>query len=361
MRVDRLVYPLIAFSVFASSCRRAPIGREKPEPGATGAPSARSAPVASAEQAAGPALDPELTNYAYPFPVRRFEFRSQNQQLQMTYMDVAAARPNGRAVLLLHGKNFAAAYWERTIRVLTERGFRVLAPDQIGFGKSSKPEHYQFSFHALASATRALLQSAELQKVSVVGHSMGGMLAVRFALMYPESTEALILVNPIGLEDVKTVTSYRNLDELYADELAATPESLREYQRTSYFGGNWQPEYERGLQVPLGWLRHPEYRRVAWCAALTTDMIFTQPVVYEFPNLRMRTLLVIGQRDRTAVGKRWAPPALREQLGNYPQLGERARQQIPGAELVKIPNAGHLPQVEAFDAYRAALVGFLER
>ena len=361
MRPHRFAHALIAFSLFASGCRRAPIAREKPEPGANAASRARLAPGASAEPTADPALDPELTNYAYPFPVRRFEFRSQNQQLQMTYMDVPSARPNGRTVLLLHGKNFTAAYWERTIRVLNERGFRVIAPDQIGFGKSSKPEHYQFSFHALASATRALLQSAELQKVSVVGHSMGGMLAVRFALMYPESTEALILVNPIGLEDVKTVTSYRNLDELYADELAATPESLREYQRTSYFGGNWQPEYERGLQVPLGWLRHPEYRRVAWCAALTTDMIFTQPVVYEFPNLRMRTLLVIGQRDRTAVGKRWAPPALREQLGNYPQLGERARQQIPGAELVKIPNAGHLPQVEAFDAYRAALVGFLER
>ena len=133
--------------------------------------------------------------------------------------------------MLLHGKNFPASYWEPTIRFLTARGYRVIAPDQIGFGKSSKPAHYQYSFQQLASNTDAVLDAAGVTKVSVVGHSMGGMLATRFALMYPERVEKLVLVNPIGLEDWKTVVPYHSVDQWYEQEKKATPESVREYQR----------------------------------------------------------------------------------------------------------------------------------
>ena len=131
------------------------------------------------------------------------------------------AAPNGRTVLLLHGKNFSAAYWEPTIRALLGQGFRVMAPDQIGFGKSSKPAAYQFTLHALARNTRALLDAVKIEKASVIGHSMGGMLAARFALLYPETVEKLVLVNPIGLEDWKTVVPYKSVEELYASELKA--------------------------------------------------------------------------------------------------------------------------------------------
>ena len=132
-------------------------------------------------------------------------------------------------------------------------------------------------------------------------------------------------------------------------ELSATPESIREYQKTSYYGGAWKPEYERLIEANAGWTRHPEYPRVAWCSALTYDMIFTQPVVYELPRLRVPTLLIIGLRDRTALGRAWAPKEVAATLGDYTTLGKKAAQAIPGARLVEIPGVGHLPQVESFD------------
>lgn len=134
-------------------------------------------------RAATPALDPELTNYQYPFPVQFFETDTQGHKLRMAYMDVAADKPNGNTVVLLHGKNFSGAYWAPTIKALTAVGYRVIAPDQIGFGKSSKPASYQFSFQALATNTRNLLISLGIEKLVLVGHSMGGMLATRMALM----------------------------------------------------------------------------------------------------------------------------------------------------------------------------------
>ena len=98
-----------------------------------------------------------LEEVRYPFPVEVFGFESQRETLEMAYMDVAPEKPNGRIVLLLHGKNFNGYYWESTVRVLTAAGYRVVVPDQIGFGKSSKPRHYQFSFQQLAINTCALL------------------------------------------------------------------------------------------------------------------------------------------------------------------------------------------------------------
>ncbi|HET7503529.1 MAG TPA: alpha/beta hydrolase [Kofleriaceae bacterium] len=316
-------------------------------------------PQSPAAAAADPRFDAELSGYPYPFPVKILEIASQQQTVKMAYMDVAAPAPGGHTVVLLHGKNFTAAYWEPTIRFLTARGYRVIAPDQIGFGKSSKPAQYQYSFQQLASNTSAVLDAAGVTRVSVIGHSMGGMLATRFALMYPERVEKLVLVNPIGLEDWKAVVPYRSIDQWYEQEKKATAESVREYQRTSYYGGTWKPEYERLIEISVGMIKHPDYPKVAWASALLYDMIYTQPVVHEFPLLKVPTLLVIGQRDRTALGRAWAPKEAAARLGDYPALGKKAAAAIPGATLVEIPGVGHVPQVEAFEAYSQALARFL--
>lgn len=303
--------------------------------------------------------DPELSNFAYPFPVNYFEVKSQRQALKMAYMDVVPRTANGQVVVLFHGKNFGSFYWEPTIRALNEVGFRVLALDQIGFGKSAKPQSYQFSFQELASNTLALLKSLNISSANIVGHSMGGMLAVRFALMNAKFTTKLVLINPLGLEDWKTKVPSRTIDDFYSDEMKATAESVRGYQKVSYYDGQWKPEYEALIQAQIGWIHHPDYSQVAWDAALTSEMILTQPVIYEFPLLQAPTLLIIGQRDRTAIGKTWASKDVSANLGNYPVLGRAAAQAIPHSQLVEIEGAGHVPQIEKFPEYKTALLNFL--
>src|ERR1041384_4464720 len=151
----------------------------------------------------GPAYGPMLEGYDYPFPVQHFRFQSQGVAMDMAYMDVTPAQPGASAgagatnkevhtITLLHGKNFCAATWGATIRVLTGAGYRVIAPDQVGFCKSTKPAHYQYSFEQLAANTHALLDAAGISKTIIMGHSMGGMLATRYALTYPGSTEQLV-------------------------------------------------------------------------------------------------------------------------------------------------------------------------
>lgn len=93
--------------------------------------------------------------------------------------------------------------------------------------------------------------------------------------------------------------------------------------------------------------------------ALTSVMVFTQPVVHDFPKIQVPTLLIIGQRDKTAIGKALAPPEVASTLGNYPELGRAAAAAIPNASLVEIEAVGHVPQLEAWETYIGALDGFL--
>lgn len=89
-------------------------------------------------------------------------------------------------------------------------------------------------------------------------------------------------------------------------------------------------------------------------------MILTQPVVYEFKNLQMPTLLIIGTRDRTALGKNLVSEEVKASMGLYDELGEITANKIPNAKLVEIPDTGHLPHIEAFDKFTAALLPYLK-
>lgn len=301
---------------------------------------------------------PELQGFDYPHPVKRFDFTSQGKPVSMAYMDVApAGTANGRTVVLLHGKNFCGATWQGTIDVLTKAGFRVVVPDQIGFCASTKPEGYQFSFHQLADNTRKLLASLGIEKTTVMGHSMGGMLAARYALSFPAATEKLVMVNPLGLEDWKAKgVPYATIDQLYQGELKTSFDSIKGYQLKFYYNGQWKPEYDRWVAMQAGLYGGPGKEIVAWNQARTSDMVFTQPVVYEFGDIAVPTLLFVGMTDKTAPGANRAAPEVARTLGNYAELGKATAKAIPGARLIEFPGLGHSPQVEAPETFHKALL-----
>jgi pimeloyl-ACP methyl ester carboxylesterase len=143
-----------------------------------------------------------LEGFAYPYPVNMLPLVNDGEQLRMAYMDVAAAQPNGRVVVLLHGRNFPSSYWAPVIKTLNDAGYRVVVPDQIGFGKSSKPWG-ELHFDTLARNTMALLDHLGIARADIVAHSLGGMLGVRIARAYPDRVAHLLLAAPIGLENYR--------------------------------------------------------------------------------------------------------------------------------------------------------------
>ena len=306
-------------------------------------------------------LDINLENYQYPYPVKFIKVFDQLQELQMAYMDINPVNYNGKNVMLLHGKNFNGAYWRSTIAALSTAGFRVIVPDQVGFGKSSKPKTFQYTFQQLALNTKTLLDSLGINKITVLGHSMGGMVAARFALMYPETTEKLVLEDPLGLEDWKLKVPYTSINSTYEKQLESNYESIKKYQVENYYHGTWKEEYDEWAKLLAGWTLNKNYKIIAWNSALTYDMIFTQPVCYEFQNISCPTLLIIGTLDKTAIGKQSVSEEVRKTMGDYKALGKITRDKIPNATLVEIDNVGHLPHIEAFDQFIKPLLAFLQK
>ena len=271
-------------------------------------------------------------------------------------MDVSPKKPNGGTVILFHGKNFNGYYWKDVITQLNNAGFRVIVPDQIGWGKSDRP-NIHYSFYLLAENNKKLLENLKVKKVFVLGHSMGGMLATRFSLMFPETVEKLVLENPIGLEDYRTFVPYSTVDMLEQNELKATAESVEKYQRSYY--PEWKPQYEQYADAQAADLKLENFPQAAFVNALTYDMIYQQPVVYEFRNLKMPTLLIIGQKDRTIVGKARVPKEIVNDYGNYPKLGKEIQAKIPNSKLIELEGVGHIPHIQTPEKFELAIKDFL--
>jgi len=319
--------------------------------------------LSSAALAETPSYGPQLQGFDYPYPLKHYAFNSQGEALQMGYMDVAPlGHKNGQTVVLMHGKNFCAATWGDTIKALIGKGYRVIAPDQIGFCTSTKPGHYQYSFQQLATNTHELLKSMNIKKAVIVGHSTGGMLATRYSLMFAPEVSKLVMVNPIGLEDWKAKgVPYRTVDEWYDRELKTSAQSIREYELKTYYVNRWKPEYDRWVDMLAGLNNGPGHKLVAWNSALIYDMIFTQPVVYEFKNLQVPTTLMIGTSDTTAIGSDIAPAVVKAKLGNYKVLGKQEAKLIPHGRLVEFKGLGHAPQMEEPEKFNAALLKILSQ
>jgi pimeloyl-ACP methyl ester carboxylesterase len=315
---------------------------------------ASAAPVARSE-----AMGIALEGFPYPYPVHFMPVTLEGEDLRLAYMDVAPeGASTGRTVVLLHGRNFPSSYWEPTIKALAQAGYRVVAPDQIGFGKSSKPG-FAYSFDAMARATIALLDSLKVARFDVVGHSMGGMLAVRLARAYGSRIDHLVLYSPIGLEDYRFYAPPVTDEELAERERALTADGYRKQLMTNYAISLPSSAIE-----PLVVLREEiresgEYPRWLKSFVNSYQMIYRQPVAHEIPLIDRPTLFIMGANDHNAPGRAYAPPELRGKMGQNAALAQSLAARMANAKVVIFEGVGHLGHLEATQRFNETLLDFL--
>jgi pimeloyl-ACP methyl ester carboxylesterase len=307
-------------------------------------------PCAAPAQSTAPSdVKPGSIDYedvAYPYPVSYLPLTLYGQDVRMAYMDVPpAGQPNGRTVVLLHGMNFGGFYFGGPINLLRNAGFRVVVPDQIGFGRSSKAI-IPYNFHDMALNTRTLLKSLGISRASIVGHSMGGMLAARFSASYPDMTERTVLYDPIGLTDTRWAQPWPSAEEAYkASVTRSNDENWQQALATieRYFPGAYKPEYEKYARIIYAPSLSGDWPRLAMVRAIYRQITYLDPVVYDWAHIKAKTMVIGGEKDGP----------------DFPAQAKHIADTVPGAELIVIPGVGHVPHIQAPDVFNKALLNFL--
>jgi pimeloyl-ACP methyl ester carboxylesterase len=299
-----------------------------------------------------------LEGFAYPYPVSLLPLVNDGEQLRMAYMDVAPAQPNGRTVVLLHGRNFPSSYWAPVIKILGEAGYRVVVPDQIGFGKSSKPQG-ELHFDTLARNTIALLDHLQTAKADIVAHSLGGMLGVRIARAFPDRVNHLVLTAPIGLEDYRLYVPPTPTEKIIENEDKLTAEGYRKQLENNYSLKLPPDQVTPFIDARFNIKGSAEYPR--WLRAFVSSgqMIYREPVVHEIPLTTQPTLFIMGADDHNAPGKPNAPEAQRPKMGQNAELAKALAAKMTNGRAEVIPNTGHLVFLEAPAKYNELVLSFL--
>lgn len=315
-------------------------------------------PVAVFGQAAPPPTPTDVKpgsitceDVPYPYQVSYMPLTLYGQDIRMAFMDVApVGQANGRTVMLFHGMNFAGFYWGGPIDALRREGFRVVVPDQIGFGRSSKPI-IPYNFHDMARNSRLLLQHLKIEKASIVGHSMGGMLAARFATQYPDVTERVVIYNPIGLVDARYDRPWGSIDEAYKRTLATTYQNIYAgiFRYFSHNPSAWKPEFEKYVRIRYAWTLSADWPRYAMVQSLLGQITYLDPVVHDWKHIKAPTLAFGGAEDSLA------GDVFKERM-------KFLADSIPNGNgrLHLIPGLGHVPHFEAPEKTYPPLIAFLK-
>ncbi len=257
---------------------------------------------------------------------------------------------NGPTIVLLHGGGPGASSWSnfaRNIPVLAKQ-FHVLAVDQPGYGLSDKPtEHPQYFVHS-ASALNDLLNTLEISgRVHLLGNSLGGGAAVRFALDYPDRAGRLVLMGPGGLSvnlfAPDPTEGVKNLAKFSAPPEGPTREKLEAFLRVMVFDQSLiTPEL---LDERFAAASTPESLAAARAMGKSfSSADFEKGMLWrEAYKLRQRVLLIWGREDRV----------------NPLDGALLALKMIPRAQLHVFGGCGHWAQLEKFDEFNRLAADFL--
>jgi pimeloyl-ACP methyl ester carboxylesterase len=252
----------------------------------------------------------------------------------------------GPAVVLVHGFNHHAEAWIRNIAPIAQAGFRVIAIDLPGFGRSGMPP-MRYSLKGYSAFLERLLDALELDRAHLVGNSMGGAIVLRTALDHPSRVISVTGVDSAGMFDA--------VPRVWT--LAATPVArllMRPFlgNRTLIQQSHRRAYHDGRLSSPLQVDRiaeaylQPGYKEHIMAMAESMFLAPEDELLWSrLPRIATPTLIVWGRQDRTL------PVA----------HGYRAAHRIPGSELVIYDRCGHLPMYEKPDEFNRDLVAFLRR
>lgn len=293
-----------------------------------------------------------------PWPLRRASLPRTAKAHGLGALRVAYVELNPRGkkgtLVFVHGLGSYLKFWRYQLDAFAAQGYRVLALDLPGYGKSDKPAGFPYSSEALADALHEWTQRVGAKRPVLVGHSLGGQTALAYALRHPEALGALALTAPAGFEAFSdkekalisgalTVAGVKG-----ADEAAVRRNVAAANFRT------WRPELEWLIEERVRLAKTPAFDAYASAqVASVVGLTRNEPVREHLDGVRAPTAVLFGAEDRLIPNPYLHP-------GPTGALMAWGAKQIAGARAVELPGCGHAVQLDCPQGYNAALQEFLQ-
>ncbi len=269
------------------------------------------------------------------------------------YIDVAGVKTrywqmgaSGSPLILLHGGNGSIEFWLCNMAALAKY-HRVYAFDMYGCGRSSQVTNADYSLAAQAHFIRAFAQSQGLEKVNLLGNSMGGGAALQFAYLFPEMLDRLILSAPLGwgrkINFGLRLLTIPGLIYLLRPNRAMIPSMLKwNFANPANLPPDWMERRYEVFALP------GRQRSIAGLAKASINFWGVKPQVYQeiidlLPAIQQQTLVIWGEVDQV-----------------LPVAQAQVAQKIPHHQLEVWPNCGHHPFLEFPDRFNKLVLDFLD-
>jgi len=251
---------------------------------------------------------------------------------KIKYLDAGS----GPVVVLLHGLGGNSTNWAFTTPALTQK-FRVIVPDQVGFGQSDKPL-INYRVGTYVDFLDKLLGQLKVERATLVGNSMGGWVAAAYAVKYPAKVEKLVLVDSAGFAPPKDF-------DLAA--LSGLNPSTREEMKRLAGMVFYNPLLKSDAAVDVLLAQRMSAGDGYTIQRLVESIYHNEDMLDgKLAGLKQPVLIVWGREDGLT-------PLARE--------GEKFRRELPGAQWVVFDGCGHVPQFEKAAEFNAALLKFLSQ
>lgn len=269
------------------------------------------------------------------------------EQPQVAYIDEGSGE---QTIVLVHGLASNAGFWRYVIQPLADAGYRVIAVDLPGYGKSDKGA-YPYTMGFQAETLARLIQALDLEPVIFVGHSMGGQIGITLALERPDLIDRLVLAAPAGFEKFQPGEGQWLANALTAEGIRkASEEAVRANLALNFH--RWSSDYEWMVEERVRMARTDEMRDFSYAVIRSVHGMVDGPTTDRLGEISVPTLIVYGKYDRLI-------PNMYLHPGFPSDVFKAGAEAIPNATLVELPNTGHMIQIENPDGFVDAVLGYL--
>ncbi|MEM1318991.1 MAG: alpha/beta hydrolase [Bacteroidota bacterium] len=287
-----------------------------------------------------------MQDWQYPYDVHKIRF---SDSLEIAYVDEG----KGKCTLLfIHGLGSNLKAWSKNIDEL-KKDYRCIALDLPGYGKSSRGD-YAFDMDFFANAVRGFIDQLKLKNVVLIGHSMGGQIAVQTVLNSQEKLEKLILTAPAGFETF-TDKEKKWFQNIYTPVVVkATPETqiVKNFQLNFH---RMPDDAQFMIDDRLLMRKTIEYDHYCNMMPRCVMGMLNQPIADQLPNIALPTLIIFGEND-LLIPNKFLHPSLTPLA-----VAKSGQERIPNSKVEMIPLAGHFVQWEKAEAVNALLFDFLKK